>query len=493
MTAALRDYSLAGPENRRARERGLAGAPWWKPPIDENRLVELMARSNARAARDTALWLGGTIALAVVIVLSWFSWYSLPLLFVYGALYGGAADSRWHECGHGTAFRSTTANNVVYYIASFMLWREPTMWRWSHYRHHSDTIIVGRDAEIVFPRPPNVRSLPLTFSHVVNSPKMLWRLLQHAAGRIDADAADFIPVSEHRRLIAEDRIFAAILAAAVAGSLILWHPLPVLLIGLPTIYGGWLVVFFGITQHAGLQEDVLDHRLNTRTVYMNPLFRFLYSNMNYHIEHHLFPGVPYHALPALHEEIKDSLPPALPNTRAAYRELLGAMRRQSTDVTWEVPGRGVPDVPDASLSLVDHGPIVPDEQQAASASTSAGTADLGALSEIEVGRARRCDIGDRTYSLYRLSESEVALSDGLCTHAAAHLSEGLVHDGAIECPKHNGRFDLRTGEPLRRPAKDPLKIYPCEVVRGRIVADLSTAEASSAPSASNNRNNKETS
>jgi len=472
VTATLRDYSLAGPENRRAREAGLAGAPWWKPPIDEDRLVELMTRSNARAARDTALWLGGIIALAVVIVLSWFSWYSLPLLFVYGALYGGAADSRWHECGHGTAFRSTAANNVVYYIASFMLWREPTMWRWSHYRHHSDTIIVGRDAEIIFPRPPSVRSLPLTFSNVVNGPRMFWRMTKHAAGLIDADAADFIPASEHRRLIVEDRIFVAVVAGAVALSLVLWHPLPVLLVGLPSIYGGWLVVFFGITQHAGLQEDVLDHRLNTRTVYMNPLFRFLYSNMNYHIEHHLFPGVPYHALPALHEEIKDSLPPALPSTRAAYRELLGALRQQSRDSAWEIPDRPIPEVPDASLSLVDHGPIVPEAAQTA----VAGQVDLGELDAIAVGRARRCDIGERTYALYRLSETEVAVSDGLCTHAAAHLAEGLVLDGVVECPKHNGRFDLRTGEPLRRPVKDPLNIYRCEVVGGRIVADLSTTE-----------------
>ena len=490
MTTTLRDYSLAGPENQRACDQGLAGAPWWQPPIDENRLVELMARSNARAARDTALWLGAIIALAALIVLSWFSWYSLPLLFVYGTLYGGAADSRWHECGHGTAFRSTTANNVIYYIASFMLWREPTMWRWSHYRHHTDTIIVGRDAEIIFPRPPSVRALPLTFSNVVNGPKMFWRMTKHAAGRIDADAADFIPASEHRRLIIEDRIFVAVVAGAVALSLILWHPLPVLLVGLPTIYGGWLVVFFGITQHAGLQEDVLDHRLNTRTVYMNPLFRFLYSNMNYHIEHHLFPGVPYHALPALHEEIKDSLPPALPSTRAAYQELLGALRQQSKDPSWELPDRGIPDVPNAGEGLVDQGPIVPKELQATEASTGRGLADLGALDELAVGRARRCDIGERTYALYRLSESEVAISDGLCTHGAAHLAEGLILDGVIECPKHNGRFDLRTGQPLRKPVKDPLNVYRCEVVGGRIVADLSTARAANA---GNSSKTKETS
>jgi Na+-transporting NADH:ubiquinone oxidoreductase subunit F len=42
---------------------------------------------------------------------------------------------------------------------------------------------------------------------------------------------------------------------------------------------------------------VLDHRLNCRTVYMNPIHRFLYWNMNYHVEHHMFPLVPYHALP----------------------------------------------------------------------------------------------------------------------------------------------------------------------------------------------------
>ena len=56
--------------------------------------------------------------------------------------------------------------------------------------------------------------------------------------------------------------------------------------------GPWLFMFFAITQHAGLKEDVLDHRLNTRTVYINPVFRFLYLNMNYHLEHHLFPPVP---------------------------------------------------------------------------------------------------------------------------------------------------------------------------------------------------------
>lgn len=472
MSTASRDYRLTGPENALAFERGLADALWWRPPIGEARLNELMQRSNARAAGDTLLWLGLIVGLAVVIVATWFSWYSVPLLAIYGALYGGAADSRWHEMGHGTAFRWQPANTAIYHVASFMLWRGPTTWRWSHYRHHTDTIIVGRDAEIVFPRPPSVRGLPLLYTHVVGGTQMLARIVKNAFGQVDTEARDFVPESELRRVVWEGRVFVAILVTTAVLSLVWWTPLPVLLVGLPTYYGAWLVVFFGITQHAGLQEDVLDHRLNTRTVYMNPVFRWLYSNMNYHVEHHIFPGVPYRNLPALHDEIKESLPPALPNTRAAYRELLGALRQLERDPSWELPTRDLPDVPTADTNPIDVGPMVPDQLKTGEA------IDLGPVTAVPVGRSRRVDIAAKTYALHRLDTDDIVLSDGLCTHGAAHLADGLIIDCQIECPKHNGRFDLRTGEPARKPVNQPLTIYPCVVRDGRVVADLRTEEHS---------------
>jgi len=95
--------------------------------------------------------------------------------------------------------------------------------------------------------------------------------------------------------------------------------------------GTWLYTFFGLTQHAGLPENVLDHRKNCRTVYMNPVFRFLYWNMNYHVEHHMFPMVPFHALPQLHESIKLDCPPAYSSTVAAYREIIPALIKQAQD------------------------------------------------------------------------------------------------------------------------------------------------------------------
>jgi Na+-transporting NADH:ubiquinone oxidoreductase subunit F len=54
-------------------------------------------------------------------------------------------------------------------------------------------------------------------------------------------------------------------------------------VGLPNLFGSWLGVIYGLSQHAGLAENVLDHRLNSRTIYLNPIHRYLYWNMNYHV------------------------------------------------------------------------------------------------------------------------------------------------------------------------------------------------------------------
>ncbi|WP_426033597.1 fatty acid desaturase [Cypionkella sp. TWP1-2-1b2] len=89
----------------------------------------------------------------------------------------------------------------------------------------------------------------------------------------------------------------------------------------------------GLIQHGGLAEDVVDHRLNSRTVYMNRVSRWLYWNMNYHVEHHMFPMVPYHALPRLHEVIKHDLPAPNASIYAVYIEMTRALLRQRKDPT----------------------------------------------------------------------------------------------------------------------------------------------------------------
>ncbi len=120
----------------------------------------------------------------------------------------------------------------------------------------------------------------------------------------------------------------AIYAVTIALALWMGSILPLMVVGLPRMYGAWHHIMTGLLQHGGLADNVVDHRLNSRTVYMNPVSRFIYWNMNYHVEHHMFPMVPYHALPRLHALIKDDLPAPNPSIGAAFAEMWPAIRRQ---------------------------------------------------------------------------------------------------------------------------------------------------------------------
>jgi fatty acid desaturase len=329
-----RDYSIIGPERERAIARGLASAEWYRTPVPRATMRELVARTNGRAARDTLLWLGLLIASGVVVHLTWWTWWTIPALIVYGTLYGSASDSRWHECGHGTAFRAQWANSVVYYVASFMDYREPVSWRWSHARHHDDTIVVGRDLESAVPRPTSLWALAAELFGLRSWWAETKKLAANVVGRVTAEERDYVPASEHRKAIRWGRLWAAGWVAAIVASVVFRSLEPLALFCLPTLYGRWLLVVYGYTQHAGLAEDVLDHRRNTRTVLMNPVNRFLYSNMGYHIEHHMFPNVPYHALPKLHAVVAHDMPAPYRGLRAAYREILPLLARQAKDPTY---------------------------------------------------------------------------------------------------------------------------------------------------------------
>jgi len=341
MNQSVRDYSLTGAESRAAVDKGLAGADWYRSDVPRGRLKELMQRKDAPAIRDTMIWLALLVGSGIGGYHFWGTWWCVPFFLVYGVIWGSSSDSRWHECGHGTAFKTRWMNDAVYQLASFMIMREPTIWRWSHTRHHTDTIIVGRDPEIVATRPPDIPSILLNFFAIKNAPAALGKMLLHATGRLGADEATFVPEMERWKVFVVARLWLAIYALVVIYAIYLGSWLPLMYVGLPTMYGSWLAVFFGLTQHAGLAEDVIDHRLNSRTVYMNPVFRFLYWNMNYHVEHHMFPMVPYHALPALHREVLADTPKPCASTIEAYKEIIPALIRQLKDRAW-MPQRDLP-------------------------------------------------------------------------------------------------------------------------------------------------------
>jgi len=98
--------------------------------------------------------------------------------------------------------------------------------------------------------------------------------------------------------------------------------------------------------------------------------------------------------------------------------------------------------------------------------------DACGLDEIEEEGVRRVDLQGRTFAVYRMTGEEVFCSDGLCTHEAVHLSEGMAIDYEIECPKHSGIFDIRTGEAKRLPACVNLRTYPARVDGTRILIEI---------------------
>ena len=323
-----RDYSLLGEDARRAVETGLAAAAWYHTEVPRKVMKDLMQRSDQPAIRDAILLYGAMIVFAALGIALWPHVWSAPVWLAYGVLYGSASDSRWHECGHGTAFRTGWMNDVVYQIASFMIMRNAATWRWSHARHHTNTYIVGRDPEIAIMRPPAFLKL---IGSVFGIPEVLQfvpRMIYNAVIGVHPEERTFVPESEWPKVVRVARIHLSIYVATIALAVWMQSILPLMVIGLPRMYGAWHHVMTGLLQHGGLADNVVDHRLNSRTVIMNPVSRFIYWNMNYHVEHHMFPMVPYHALPRLHEAIRHDLPAPNRSIAEAFREMWPALRRQ---------------------------------------------------------------------------------------------------------------------------------------------------------------------
>ena len=96
------------------------------------------------------------------------------------------------------------------------------------------------------------------------------------------------------------------------------------------------------------------------------------------------------------------------------------------------------------------------------------TVDFDSIDDEDVVRF---DHAGKTFAIYRVEGTAYA-SEGLCTHEKVHLCDGLVMDHVIECPKHNGRFDIRDGRALSAPACVNLQTYPAKLDGGRIWVEV---------------------
>ena len=90
-----------------------------------------------------------------------------------------------------------------------------------------------------------------------------------------------------------------------------------------------------------------------------------------------------------------------------------------------------------------------------------------AIEDIDEEDVMQFDLHDQTYAVYHTDEGFFA-TDGMCTHEKQHLADGFVIDGVIECPLHQGRFDIATGKALGAPVCIDLKTYELKLSDGNI-------------------------
>jgi fatty acid desaturase len=322
-------------------EKGKSGIPrkappvWYMPRIDRKELRELMKRKNYRGFINVGLWLALMGVLGYFAAVTMSSPWCILLFFAYGQVLGNAS-ARWHECLHGTPFRTPIFNEIVYFLGCALDFRDTVFTRWSHVTHHSYTIDTDVDLEIHIPRPVKLRRHIPDLLYINAGMFLIPQLVSHALGIPTKAARRVVPESDFPAMFWAARGALALHLAAIALAIILHSWLPILLFTLPRFYGAALLFIFAMTQHAGLAENSSDHRLVARTVIINPVFSFLYMHMQYHVEHHIFPSVPFHALARLHKAVRSQMPVPYRGLWAAWSEMIPTILRQRHDPSYYV-------------------------------------------------------------------------------------------------------------------------------------------------------------
>ena len=92
--------------------------------------------------------------------------------------------------------------------------------------------------------------------------------------------------------------------------------------------------------------------------------------------------------------------------------------------------------------------------------------------DIDEEDVARFDHDGRTFAIYHSPDGKFFATDGLCTHEQVHLADWLVMGEFIECPKHNGQFNYKTGVAKRAPVCVNLKTYPTRVEAGKVLIQI---------------------
>jgi fatty acid desaturase len=316
---------------------------WYRTPLPKAEVKEIYRRSDAKALVQTLGYLAiyaGTAAASILAVTANSPWWLIILcVFLHGTVAAFMINGV-HELGHGTVFKTKWLNQFFVHILAFLGWINHEKFQCSHLRHHRYTLHPPDDLEVVLP----IRLMVIHFlKNMIVNPKALvdtiGESIRLARGKFKGDwELTLFPPDKpdlHVPTVRWARIMLAGHATILIVSLLTgqWI-IPILLSAAPA-YGQWLFFLCNNTQHIGLRDNVSDFRLCCRTFTLNPVVRFLYWQMNYHTEHHMYAAVPCYNLGKLHRLIRHELPPSPRGIIGVWKEIAYIQKQQETDPDYD--------------------------------------------------------------------------------------------------------------------------------------------------------------
>ena len=97
--------------------------------------------------------------------------------------------------------------------------------------------------------------------------------------------------------------------------------------------------------------------------------------------------------------------------------------------------------------------------------------DVAAVDAIPEGDVTAVRVNGKEFALYEV-DGDIYASDNLCTHGAARMSDGFLEGTEIECPLHQGKFDVCTGKALCAPLTENIRVYPVRIDNQRVFLNI---------------------
>ncbi|MGM4917835.1 fatty acid desaturase [Tardiphaga sp. 813_E8_N1_3] len=254
--------------------------------------------------------------------------WTTPLIIIQGYLIAFLFMAV-HEAAHKTVFTSRRLNEALGHISSLMIvlpYEHYALFHWDHHRFTQDP---DRDPELVTATIPSSDTrLAIAYSGIVQLTNRIRLLVRRAV--TGQAVAPWIPESKQSMVVREARIYAlvylALLIASIAFSstMLLWCWL------VPLYVGQLFLRPYLYAEHTGCERTRSAYE-NTRTTYTDRLTKWFTWNMPFHVEHHAYPSVPFHALPKLNAIIDERITHRGRGYRAVTRETWRWFRRARQD------------------------------------------------------------------------------------------------------------------------------------------------------------------